>query len=192
MILPCIYIYISRVCVYIYIYIYIYCCCCCCLFSYSRGSSWPRDQTHISWVSCTGRWILYLWATREATQCAIFSIFVSDAQSSKCHGGWGGESSRWLGFMSTVTNSTWLCNQLHRKQGRSLPPNSPTLIPERGDQQANVSWNQLRGDVWVCVLHAKPWVTWVAEPKPTHASRMYNCGDISGATGQHSQAQRGK
>ena len=25
----------------------------------SRGSSWPRDQTHISWVSCTGRWVLY-------------------------------------------------------------------------------------------------------------------------------------
>ena len=25
--------------------------------SFSRGSSWPRDQTHISWVSCTGRWV---------------------------------------------------------------------------------------------------------------------------------------
>ena len=31
--------------------------------SFSRGSSWPRDQTC---VSCTGRWILYCWATREA------------------------------------------------------------------------------------------------------------------------------
>ena len=28
--------------------------------SSSRGSSWPRDRT---WVSCTGRWILYHWAT---------------------------------------------------------------------------------------------------------------------------------
>ena len=27
--------------------------------SYSRGSSQPRDWTHISWVSCIGRWILY-------------------------------------------------------------------------------------------------------------------------------------
>ena len=26
---------------------------------YSRGSSWSRDQTHISFVSCTGRQILY-------------------------------------------------------------------------------------------------------------------------------------
>ena len=25
----------------------------------SRGSSWPRDQTHIAYVSCTGRWVLY-------------------------------------------------------------------------------------------------------------------------------------
>ena len=31
--------------------------------SFSRGSSWPRDQTH---VSCIGRWILYYWATWEA------------------------------------------------------------------------------------------------------------------------------
>ena len=30
------------------------------------GSSWPRDQTH---VSCIGRWILCLWATREAWMC---------------------------------------------------------------------------------------------------------------------------
>ena len=30
--------------------------------SSSRGSSWPRDRTH---VSCTGRWILYLSATWE-------------------------------------------------------------------------------------------------------------------------------
>ena len=27
--------------------------------SSSRGSSWPRDQTHVSWVSCIGRCVLY-------------------------------------------------------------------------------------------------------------------------------------
>ena len=27
--------------------------------SYSKGSSWPRDRTHVSWISCIGRWILY-------------------------------------------------------------------------------------------------------------------------------------
>ena len=31
--------------------------------SFSRGSSWPRDQTHISYI---GRQILYHLATREA------------------------------------------------------------------------------------------------------------------------------
>ena len=27
--------------------------------SYSRGSFWPRNQTHVFWVSCIGRWIVY-------------------------------------------------------------------------------------------------------------------------------------
>jgi len=32
----------------------------------SRGSSWPRDQTHSSCVSWVGKQILYHWTTREA------------------------------------------------------------------------------------------------------------------------------
>ena len=32
------------------------------------GFSWMRDCTH---VSCTGRWILYHWATREALQVSL-------------------------------------------------------------------------------------------------------------------------
>ena len=27
----------------------------------SRGSSQPRDQTHVSYISCIGRWVLYHW-----------------------------------------------------------------------------------------------------------------------------------
>ena len=34
--------------------------------SFSRGSSWPRNRTQISCIYCTGRWILYHWATWEA------------------------------------------------------------------------------------------------------------------------------
>ena len=34
--------------------------------SLSRVSSRPRDQTHVSWVSCTGRQVLYHCATWEA------------------------------------------------------------------------------------------------------------------------------
>ena len=37
--------------------------------SFSRRSSWPRDQTH---VSLFGRQILYCWATREAHLNCIF------------------------------------------------------------------------------------------------------------------------
>ena len=29
--------------------------------SSSRGSSWPRDQTHVSYISCIGRRVLYHW-----------------------------------------------------------------------------------------------------------------------------------
>ena len=41
---------------------------------FSRGSSWPRDQTH---VSCIGRQILYHWATREApiSYCYMVNLF---------------------------------------------------------------------------------------------------------------------
>ena len=34
--------------------------------SSSKGSSRPRDGTHISGISCIGRWSLYHWATWEA------------------------------------------------------------------------------------------------------------------------------
>ena len=40
--------------------------------SSSRGSSWPRDWTGISCISCIGRSILYHWATREATCIHIY------------------------------------------------------------------------------------------------------------------------
>ena len=34
--------------------------------SCSRGSSWPRDRTHITCISCNGRYMLYHWAIWEA------------------------------------------------------------------------------------------------------------------------------
>ena len=42
--------------------------------SYSSKSTWPRDQTHVSCVSCIGRWILYHWTTRE---CIIYNFKLS-------------------------------------------------------------------------------------------------------------------
>ena len=40
--------------------------------SYSKGPSWPRDLTHISWVSYIGRQILYHHTTWEAQIYCIF------------------------------------------------------------------------------------------------------------------------
>ena len=40
--------------------------------SSSRGSSQPRDQTYVSCISCTNKWILYHWAT-----CVLSSLFLA-------------------------------------------------------------------------------------------------------------------
>ena len=45
--------------------------------SFSRGSSWPIDQTHVSFISCIGRWILYHWATWEAPVWVCFIPFTT-------------------------------------------------------------------------------------------------------------------
>ena len=41
--------------------------------SFSRGSSQPRDQTH---VSCIGRWIMYRWANRAAPYSEMNCIYL--------------------------------------------------------------------------------------------------------------------
>ena len=43
----------------------------------SRGFSRPRDQTHISYICCTGSWVLYHWATWEALFLRISSVTQS-------------------------------------------------------------------------------------------------------------------
>ena len=51
--------------------------------SFSRGSSWPKDQ---SCVSYTGRWILCHWATREAVFCCFSAKFSLNLFSGKMLG----------------------------------------------------------------------------------------------------------
>ena len=41
----------------------------------SRGPSWPRDLTHISYISCIDRLVLYLWTTWEDKQSHQRSCF---------------------------------------------------------------------------------------------------------------------
>ena len=45
--------------------------------SFSRGSSWLRNRTHVSCVSCIGRQILYCWTTWEAHICVESYIYSS-------------------------------------------------------------------------------------------------------------------
>ena len=39
--------------------------------SFSRASSWPRDGTHISYVSCIGRQVLYHWCYLGGLPCCL-------------------------------------------------------------------------------------------------------------------------
>ena len=49
--------------------------------SSSRGSSQPRDQTHVSCISCTGRWILYRCATWDVPKSTRIYYFQKDVIS---------------------------------------------------------------------------------------------------------------
>ena len=52
--------------------------------SYSRGSSRPRDRTHVSCVSCFGRCVLYHCATWEAPSgTVLFSLVTSPLLSQR-------------------------------------------------------------------------------------------------------------
>ena len=43
---------------------------------FSRGSSWPRNPICVSYVSCTGRWVLYHWHYLLTQFDGYTSIFV--------------------------------------------------------------------------------------------------------------------
>ena len=64
--------------------------------SSSGASSQPRDQTHISYVSCIGRWVftanatwkdragVYMHAKADVCKCACMHVRVSRTRASKC------------------------------------------------------------------------------------------------------------
>ena len=54
--------------------------------SNSRGSSQPRDQIHVSLVSCNGRWILFYWTTRGVLEFPFLPYIRIDCH--KCCWGW--------------------------------------------------------------------------------------------------------
>ena len=67
--------------------------------SFSRGSSQPQNQSHVSCVSCTGRWILYHWATWEApTAAQKHPYYTADLWIHR---------STYTPFFFPVGNTTW-------------------------------------------------------------------------------------
>ena len=44
---------------------------------FCKGSSWPRDRTHIS---CIGRWILYCWACGAVPEGTGFVLFLQGGE----------------------------------------------------------------------------------------------------------------
>ena len=64
--------------------------------SFSRGSSWPKDRTCISCISCTARWILDHWATWE-DHCCRRQILKSACQ-------------QWWLFLAALRQSWYLAS----------------------------------------------------------------------------------
>ena len=73
--------------------------------SFSRGSSWPRDQIH---VSCIGRQVLFHWSTWEAhTLCYIHAIKHCIIISNETHSMWpSGKTCRIYCYLKNSTCRT--------------------------------------------------------------------------------------
>ena len=52
----------------------------------SLADLWPRDRTHIS---CIGRWVLYLWATKEALSQLYYNFFKKSSYQEERENGLG-------------------------------------------------------------------------------------------------------
>ena len=81
-----------------------------------RGSFWPRDQTHVSCISCIGSQVLYHWATLEAChRCEIGFILISVVQVRKLIL-W--EISHLSGVTQSVSSRTSSPHHFMRKKAR--------------------------------------------------------------------------
>ena len=73
--------------------------------STSRGSSWPRDRTCISYISCNGRWVFFT----TSTAWESWSSFLKSPFSLEVHILWTGKTSglSCLWLLEQGTWSTW-------------------------------------------------------------------------------------
>ena len=52
--------------------------------SFSRGSSWPRDRTHVSYISCIGRQVLYHWCHLGSPKIFTELLFCASGSAIVC------------------------------------------------------------------------------------------------------------
>ena len=87
--------------------------------SFSRESSWPRDQIQVSCVSYISRWILYHWATWERRQRASCNFAHSWCWWNACSPLWKFTPWRFLsrGLLYCVLPTSQAQVQLRPQQG---------------------------------------------------------------------------
>ena len=56
----------------------------CIVISFSRGSFWPRDQTHVSCVSYIGRWVLYQLSHRGSSKNNYALFIINKRKKNSC------------------------------------------------------------------------------------------------------------
>ena len=99
--------------------------------SYFRGSSPPRDRTHLFCVSCIDRWILYHWAPGDPTKS------IKDVITAEWASEWVKSLSRvWL-FATpwTLARQVPLSTEFPRQEYWSgLPLPSPGDLPDLGTE----------------------------------------------------------
>ena len=101
--------------------------------SFSKGSSRPRDGTHVSCISCFGRWILYYWATREAQYLLKLTLkaSVSPPVFPRMHTYFSVETELLLlSFISWMNQDNFLLG-LHVFPLIILPEAGTALVPSR-------------------------------------------------------------
>ena len=96
--------------------------------SLSRGSSWARDQTH---VSCIDRWVLHHWATRETCCIKEYSL-INLPSSNLCLR---------IGFWENlpVADGTRVVQESKCKDGKLRLFHSPLVGP--GNSKTADSWS---------------------------------------------------
>ena len=127
--------------------------------SYSKGSYWPRDRTCTSCISCTGRQILYHWAT----WLTEMKPYVHTDLHTNVHSSFTFMSPK-LKQSKCPSTSEWIHNG-------GIPDNYPAInsnelllwrvTPQRGWLKKSLSWLKENSRKWnITVTESRSVVSW--------------------------------